>query len=477
MRLLRYHLIENPQNWLRFLLVVGSLFISAASVFVVSQRLMTLALLAVVGLGLVVVCLRWPPLGLILAVLAGMVVPNIGPGGFNVTTLMVAFLLGLWLLDMLVRQRHFRLAPSRTLWPLLFFIVSAFLSFGVGQLSWFSFALHAPFAAQLGGLAIFILSAGTFLLVANQVRDLYWLSRITWAFLALAALVVLFRSILPAIGLPTGNLIQPVGSVFWVWLVSIACSQAVFNRDLGLAWRLVLGGLLLVTLYVLLVFKYADKSGWLPSLICIAVIATFVSWRVWLVHIPLAVLAALYLAPQLLGGESYSVSTRLDAWLILFQIIKVSPVWGLGFGNYYWYTPLFPIRGYAVSFNSHNNYVDIAAQTGIIGLACFLWLMWEACRLGWRLYKTVPDGFAQAFVVGALAGLAGTVVVAMLGDWVLPFVYNIGLNGFRGSMLAWLFLGGLVSLEQMRFAPRPDKPTNLVPRRPRKIRPADDHLA
>jgi hypothetical protein len=37
----------------------------------------------------------------------------------------------------------------------------------------------------------------------------------------------------------------------------------------------------------------------------------------------------------------------------------------------------------------------------------------------------------------------------MLGDWVIPFFYNIGLDGFRASMLSWLFLGGLVSLEQM----------------------------
>jgi hypothetical protein len=41
------------------------------------------------------------------------------------------------------------------------------------------------------------------------------------------------------------------------------------------------------------------------------------------------------------------------------------------------------------------------------------------------------------------------VVAGMLGDWVLPFFYNVGLNGFRSSMLGWLFLGGLVSIEQM----------------------------
>jgi O-antigen ligase len=131
------------------------------------------------------------------------------------------------------------------------------------------------------------------------------------------------------------------------------------------------------------------------------------------------------------------------------QIIRISPLLGLGFANYYWYTPLFPIRGYAVSFNSHNNYVDIVAQTGVIGLVCVLWFFWEVGRLGLRLRTQAPAGFAQAYVYGALGVLAGMVVAAMLGDWVLPFFYNLGLNGFRSSMLGWLFLGGLVSLEQI----------------------------
>ena len=58
-------------------------------------------------------------------------------------------------------------------------------------------------------------------------------------------------------------------------------------------------------------------------------------------------------------------------------------------------------------------------------------------------------GFAQAYIYGALGGVVGTLVAALLVDWVLPFVYNIGFTGFRGSLLLWLFLGGLVSIEQL----------------------------
>ena len=73
----------------------------------------------------------------------------------------------------------------------------------------------------------------------------------------------------------------------------------------------------------------------------------------------------------------------------------------------------------------------------------------EAGRLGWELRSRVSSGFARAYVYGALGGWVATLASGMLVDWFLPYVYNIGLTGFRGSMLPWLFLGGLVSIEYM----------------------------
>jgi hypothetical protein len=48
-----------------------------------------------------------------------------------------------------------------------------------------------------------------------------------------------------------------------------------------------------------------------------------------------------------------------------------------------------------------------------------------------------------------IGGIVGILVAAVLGDWFIPFIYNVGLRGFRSSALAWLFLGGLVALEQI----------------------------
>jgi O-antigen ligase len=152
---------------------------------------------------------------------------------------------------------------------------------------------------------------------------------------------------------------------------------------------------------------------------------------------------------DLIEADEYSWGTRVDAWRIVLEISRSSPVFGTGFANYYWYTPLFSIRGYHVSFNSHSQFLDLIAQTGYLGLLGFLWLFFALGRLTWKVMGKLPDGFARAYAYGVFAGIIASMVAAFLGDWVLPFTYNVGLNGFRASILLWIFMGGVISLEQM----------------------------
>ena len=450
---LREWLFHNTSFLLRALAIPAVLLASAY--LALQPSVLTLGLL--LGLGGALAILRWPLLGLAGVIVGGLVVPfGIGTGSeseLNPPLLLLTMLLGIWLFDT-VRRHEIRLVPSRTTLPLMAFLVVALLSFGVGQLPWF-YANAAPIRAQIGGLAIFVLSAGAFLLMSYFVKDLRWLERLTWIFLALGGLHIV-GLIVPQIGNLTAKLYLPnaVGSLFWTWLVALAFSQAAFNRQLRPFWRFTLFGLVLATLLIGMTKNLSWTSGWAPPLLAAIVVLVVGSPR-FCIPITLAGVVFAVLKPQSIsrlfgvGDNAYSAMTRVEAWSVLFQIIKVSPILGLGPANYYWYTPLFSILGYHVRFNSHNNYVDLVAQTGLLGLACFLWFSLEVGRLGWRLRSRVPEGFAQAYVYGALGGLAGTLLAGMLGDWVLPFVYNVGFSGFRASVLGWIFLGGLVALERI----------------------------
>jgi hypothetical protein len=454
-RQFRQYLVQDAPMWMRIILGIGLLLINVAVAVFASQGQLTVILYVLIGISLLFSFMSWPAVGLIFAALSGSFVSIIGPSGLNVTMILVALLLCLWLFGMVVRPGRIQFKPSSTSWSLIAFVAVSLFSFGIGQLPWYTFAQHAPLGAQLGGLSIVILSVGTFLLAANQLRDIVWLKRITWAFLALSAIYVVANMVLPNLGFHTSEILQQVGSVFYIWLVAIAFSQALYNRELHPGWRIALIGMVVVNIYFHLFLRYEIKSSWFPMIVCMAVIIGSRSWRAGLGTVIVCGLILFYLSTNAVSSEEYSISTRLEAWAIILKIIKISPIWGLGFANYYWYTPLFPIRGYEVSFNSHNNYLDITAQVGLVGLLCILVFFWQIGRLAWRLRGSAPPGFAQAYVYGALGGLSGMVVTGMLGDWILPFFYNVGLLGFRSSMLGWLFLGGLVSLEHIVKSSKP----------------------
>ncbi len=453
-------LFERKSLLIRVAVIAGVLLSSAylAPRFAIGQRNPGLFLLPLLAVGPLLILIQHPNLGLVILIIASLVVPfSIGTGSqspINAAFLMLILLIALWLLDMIVLKRHFHVYASRPFIPLLIFVIGVFISFAFGQLTWFS-SRPAPITAQIGEVMIFLFSVGAFFLIAHRVQVPKGLEWITYVFLGLGAIYILSRYI-PLLANLTSRL-YPIGStasVFWIWLVAFSCSQAIFNNRLAMRWRLTLGLITLSTLYYALILNRAWTSGWLPALVAVAVILLVGAPRIGLsLTILFGVLAVLnlnFLSSLIWVGDNntFTFSARQAAWEIVLQIAKVNPLFGVGPANYYWYSPLFHIYNYYVSINSHNNYIDLIAQTGIFGLICFLWFAWEIGRLGWRLRSTAPEGFLRAFVYGALGGLVGTLVSGMLGDWFLPFVYNVGFNGFRSSVLAWIFLGGLVAIEQ-----------------------------
>jgi O-antigen ligase len=392
---------------------------------------------------------------LILVIIAGMFVPfSIGTGtqsSLNAAILMVVLLIGLWIFQMVALRSSGIHHVSASFWPAIALIGSGLLSFGFGQFNWFP-TPGASDSAQFGGVMIFVLSAGTFLLVSHHLQHAVTLKWLAFVYVGFVGLYVVANVVDPL-----GNLVIHFyqrltnESMFWAWFAAMGFSQAVFNTRLKLPVRVVIGLLVACGLYVAWFQKQGWTSGWFPMVVAIAV-TVFIARPKLAVPGGLVIVLLLFINSQIVSSEvmvgdnEYSMVTRLAAWDILFQIIKVSPIFGLGPANYYWYTRLFPIMGYNVVFNSHNNYVDLIAQNGLIGLGVYLWFFWAVGKDIWKNSRRTREGFDRAFLYGCFGGLIATVVAGMLGDWVLPFVYNIGLEGFRSSVLPWMFLGGAIAL-------------------------------
>lgn len=461
--MLRSIVTDKNFNKIQMLIIAGVLLlstylaISSSRVYSAGDLLFNPVILLLIAVGVILLVIAHPIFGLVLLIFSSLISLTRNPilGGYVTPSLIVLFLiLVLWVLERAIVRRRFDLIPIRAFLPLAFLVISAVISFGVGQLRWFAFARPAPLNAQLAGMALIILSGGVFFLAAHQIKDLIWLKRLTWIFLSICALYILIR-LLPGnhAALVWQIFTKAVAtSIFWIWMVAIAFSQGLFNKELHFRWRFLLIGMTLAALIVALTRSYDWKSGWIPPLVALLVILTIRSPKLGIaaaLAVGLFILAR-DLPSRIIQDDEYSYITRLAAWeIVLGKIYSVSPIFGLGPANYRLFTPLFSILGYNVMFSSHNNYIDILAQLGIIGLIAFLWFVFEVFRLGWGMLKRAPEGFARAYVVGAVAGLVATVTSGLLGDWIIPYVYNIGIHGFQGSLLAWFFLGGLVALDRI----------------------------
>lgn len=413
--------------------------------------------------------LQRPGLGLPALITAALLIPyQVGTGTevkLNPAALLVPGLLLLWLLAML-RRGGVRLAPSRTTLPLALFLGAGLLSLGIGNVTWDpavprggNFTL-----VQLAQWAIFAFSAGAFWLTGNLVGDERTLKRLTDFYLLVAGGLALVR-VLPGAGrlfalVDTGAVDR---APFWMLLTAVAGGQLLYERQSSPLRRAGLWAIMLAVFYYSFSLQRELVSNWIGVVAAAGALVWLRFPRLRAPIISLAMLMAVIgiLFPAVYGFAGGDAEWQLSGGSRLVLIERVvgvalrNPITGLGPAAYRPYAnmqPLFYNGAYwiAPQINSHNNYVDLFAHVGLLGLAFFVWFTWEVGRLGLQLRSRYQEGCAAGYINGMLAAGAGSLVIMALADWVLPFVYNIGFPGFQASVLVWLFLGGLVALENFR---------------------------
>ena len=129
------------------------------------------------------------------------------------------------------------------------------------------------------------------------------------------------------------------------------------------------------------------------------------------------------------GQVDHSAGLRLSLWEESMKIFDTNPVIGVGF-----YT--FAYSQHENNYkDSHNIYVKVLVETGVVGLLFFLWLLAKTFFTGFRLFRLSSDPFLSSLGLG----LAGWAVCAALGNFFGDRWTFLQVNGYM-----WV-LGGLVA--------------------------------
>jgi hypothetical protein len=431
------------------------------------QRLPVTYLLGGLGAaGLALLALQDMGIGLTLLVFSAATVPfSLGTGTqspINLAMMLLSMFTGLWLVRM-VLTRQVRLVHSGLNFPLLAFLAAA-------TLSWIGGALMLPqrvilpgniLIVQAGQFAVFALTVAAFLLAANHQLSEGTLKAWTGFIVVVGILVVLYQ-----IMVGRRHTVVAWHGGLYMWPFVLLLAQMLFNPDMDRRLKALGLGALGLWGYWTVRLTMSWKGGWVPAVLAFGMMLLLKSPRLFLVAVILLGLVFLAIGPEsvvasLLANEESSANpVRWHLWLDVFRMGTRS--WLLGLGpatyEYYWQDPGFESLSYQYvspfAFRSdnynppaHNMFADIFAQTGALGLFFLMWALIAALRLGLRVRKQPLSGFQLGYVNAVLCGFAALIVVSFfLADWLIPYVYNVGLNGFPQSIYAWLLLGTLVQL-------------------------------
>lgn len=413
--------------------------------------------LAVAAVALVI--LRWIEFGVVALLLTTAFVRFTLPTGTHsriVASLLVASLLMVaWAMKMLLR-RELSLVPSRSSIPLVGFASAASLSV-LWHLVFMDPVVEAHFGPSLtfsyarillGGLVVMLLLPAIFFLVANVIREEKWIRRIFGVLLLVGTLQITshlsgISFSLPGFGLKTAGM-------FHLWMVALAWSQILFNRDLRFWQKAFLALFTVAWLYWGFAVRIDWVSGWFPPFVAILAISYSRSRKLFPIVLA-AILAVFLFRADYYYQRIWLESQRWDFnrfWLwktIVFDLtlIKAQPLLGMGPAGYAQYFMTY-YPGQAMS--AHNNYVDIFAQTGIVGTTFFAWFLWAVFRISLDVRKLASQDFLGALGQGILGGFLGLCASMALNDWFVPFVYNTGIAGFDHTLYSWVLLGIQVSI-------------------------------
>lgn len=173
----------------------------------------------------------------------------------------------------------------------------------------------------------------------------------------------------------------------------------------------------------------------------------------WPTLVPTAVKARVEMTYQpSYGALDSSSETRLLLWSDALALARYQPILGTGFQTYAYMDRVGMSQGGAYA-DTHNYFVKVLLETGLAGLALFLWLLWRMARTGYSLFRLAPDPLLQALGLGLTVWVAASAAANLFGDrWSF-----LQVNGYL-----WI-LAGMASRAHALIPPPSPEPTHAAP--------------
>lgn len=158
---------------------------------------------------------------------------------------------------------------------------------------------------------------------------------------------------------------------------------------------------------------------------------------------------------KVISDENYAILERFAHWQAAISMANDSPWLGVGFGNYEVAYPRYELMNWRFALgHAHNYYLNLLAETGVVGLSGYLaaWIMIFGLILRTLHRQT---GFGRGLALGLLGACVHLTVHSLFDKL---YVNNLFLH--IGVMLG--LIGGLLSFKQNATEPAGKYVSNLA---------------
>ncbi len=117
--------------------------------------------------------------------------------------------------------------------------------------------------------------------------------------------------------------------------------------------------------------------------------------------------------------ERGTIKSRFLIWNVTLKMIKENPLMGVGPGNFVITYPYYAkgetkaLKGPSLLVDSvHNDYLEVCAETGVVGLLLFLYLLFSFFRVSFVLYRGM-EGKERVLIAGIISSVVAICVNAL----------------------------------------------------------------